>query len=554
MTQENRLNDTGNVILNDRQAADRQMLALDALSKLARQFSNKPDFEKLIELLLLTLSGQFAVANSFALFYKNRGYLRGRNFFAGGRYISNPHLAALEISEEHEEYFLKYKGPHKVADVALGGKAGGLLFILSEHNVDIIAPLIHGNKLIGLLGLGRKVNQKTFDDKELELLSTLINSIIPFIANSFLFMEISGLNTWYLNILNSVKQGVFVFGPDRLLRQINAAGYEILRLFKPNLPNIEALYQIPIELIFPEKIFPGWASRLIRDIDSGTGKIYDNMTAGFQDISRIFNLKVGHLRSQNQDYSDIIITLDDITDQTENEQRLFNLEKFAEKGQMASAIAHELNNHLGLILGGIEMTQLALSKSNLEKAVTTLAKLIENVGQMSRFTAGLTDYTRLETQKQYDNLNRIITDVLAFVMVQKKFRNINIASELDTDLPPIMIDRDQIAQLLLNFLNNSADAIFEAGRKEGQIRVKTIHHSDFAEMTISDNGIGIAPEVKNRLFKARLTTKPNGHGYGLITCAKIIENHNGQIEINSEPGQGAEFRFKFPQGGPSAEQ
>ncbi len=522
------------------------MLALDALSKLARQFSNKPDFDKLIDLLLLTLSGQFAVSSSFALFQKERDYQSDKNYFAGGRYVSNPHLAALELSDEHEEYFLNNKGPQKVADIALSGKAAGLLFILSEHNVDIIAPLIHGNKLMGLLGLGRKVNRKPFDNNELELLSTLINSIIPFIANSFLFMEISGLNAWYLNILNSVKQGVFVFGPDRLLRQINFAGYEILRLFKSNLPQIEVLYQIPVELIFPDKIYPGWAARLIGNISTGHGQFYENMTAGTGETIRIFNIRVGLVSDKNRTQSDIIITLDDITDQTESEQRLFDLQKFAEKGQMASAIAHELNNHLGLILGGIEMTQLALNKADKIKAMATLDKLIENVGLMSRFTAGLTDYTRLETQKQHDDFNRVISDVLAFVMVQKKFRNINIISELDRSLPPVMIDRDQVAQLLLNFLNNSADAISEAKRELGQISVRTACTGEAVEMIVSDNGIGIAPDVKDRLFKARLTTKPQGHGYGLVICAKIIENHNAIIEITSEPGQGATFRLGFP--------
>ncbi len=543
---DDRINDTGSIILSGRQAADRQMLALDALSKLARQFSNQPDFDKLIDVLLLTLSGQFAVSSSFALFQKNRGYAPDRFFFASGRYKSNPHLAGLEISEEHESYFLKHKGPQKVTDMALSGKAAGMVFILSEHSVEIITPLVHGNKLIGLLGLGQKVNRKPFDNKELELLSTLINSIIPFIANSFLFMEISGLNARYLNILNSVKQGVFVFDPDRLLQQINIAGYDILHQFKPGLPPIEALHQIPIELIFPDKIFSGWASKLTSGIKSGPGRFFENMTAGIHDTVRVYNIRVGLVSGKNQNRSDIIITLDDITDQTESEQRLFDLQKFAEKGQMASSIAHELNNHLGLILGGIEMTQVALKKNNIEKAGTTLTKLIDSVSQMTRFTAGLTDFSRLETQKQLANLNQVIGDVLAFVMVQKKFRNININSDFDQNLPPVMIDRDQVAQLLLNFFNNSADSIAEARRDTGYINVKTCQRDEMVEMTVSDNGKGIEPEIKDRLFKARLTTKKHGHGFGLITCAKIIENHNGKIEIESEFGNGAEFRVKFP--------
>ena len=257
-------------------------------------------------------------------------------------------------------------------------------------------------------------------------------------------------------------------------------------------------------------------------------------------------MDIGTIISKAYRDSDLIVTLDDITSQKESEQRLFDLEKFAEKGVMASSISHELNNFLALILGGVEMTQLSIGKNNTEKAESTLEKLKSNISKMERFTAGLMDYTKLETSKKPVQLNSIITDVLSFVAAQKRFKMINIYTDIETDLPELEMDSDQIAQLLMNFLNNAADAIKEAGHNTGHIAVKTSCLENQVALSIADNGTGIPDDVKERLFKSHLTTKPGGHGYGLVTCGKIIQNHNADIDIETELGKGTTFTLRFP--------
>ncbi|MEW5924086.1 MAG: ATP-binding protein [Candidatus Zixiibacteriota bacterium] len=529
----------------DRSAMNKQFLALDALSKLAKQYSNKPDFKGLIETLILTLSGQFSVANAFALLFPPGHSFSDPYFYATGRFKKNHLLSTLELSEDHNRYFIKNTFPQRVTDISCTGSAANFGFILTECGTKLAMPLVHDSRLIGILGLGDKVNRKEYSDDEVELLTILINTIIPFIANSFLFMEISNLNIWYLDILNSVKQGVFVFNSHHLLRKVNLAGFNILRTFRPNLQHVDSLNKIPIELVFPDNVFQGWIQRLNEVGSSEHGRLLKNMKVKSGDIERIYNVRAGTIISRAYRDSDLIITLDDITNQKESEQRLFDLEKFAEKGVMASSISHELNNFLALILGGVEMAQLALSKSNTEKATSTLEKLKTTVNKMERFTAGLMDYTRLNTQKQSTSLNAVITDVLAFISGQKKFKGINIVTELDSSIIDFALDSDQLAQLLLNFFNNAADAIHEVNRETGQIVVRTAQEKYRVVFSISDNGVGIPDDVKERLFKAHLTTKPKGHGYGLVTCAKILQNHQAEIDIDSEVGRGTTFTIRF---------
>ena len=156
------------------------------------------------------------------------------------------------------------------------------------------------------------------------------------------------------------------------------------------------------------------------------------------------------------------------------------------------------------------------------------------------------DYSNLKVDKQTSSLNSVISDVVSFISGQQRFKGITINPELDGALPALMIDADQIAQLLLNLLYNAADAIVEAHRDEGKIMVGTCSDESEVILIVSDNGAGIGPDVKDSLFKTRLTTKKHGHGYGLVTCASIIEGHNATVTIDSEPGEGSVFTIRFP--------
>ncbi|MEW5995017.1 MAG: ATP-binding protein, partial [Candidatus Zixiibacteriota bacterium] len=242
----------------------------------------------------------------------------------------------------------------------------------------------------------------------------------------------------------------------------------------------------------------------------------------------------------------LIVILDDVTEQKTNEQRLFDLARFAERGMMASSISHELNNFLGLILGGIEIAQLAIARGDTEKANASFEKLRTVTNNMKRFTAGLMDYGKLHYRTERASLNTVVSGVLSFVTVQNKFKLINIHTELATDLPDFQMDTDQMAQLLLNLLNNAADAVSEANRDPGEITVKTLRADNFVTLSVADNGVGIEAEIQGKLFKSHLTTKKDGHGYGLVTCAKIIENHQGEVEVHSEVGHGTTITVRFP--------
>jgi signal transduction histidine kinase len=392
--------------------------------------------------------------------------------------------------------------------------------------------------------LGQRVNHAEFNDEDIDLLQTLIATVTPLIANSFLYSEKAHLSARYRLILDSVRQAIFVFNAQGFLRLANQTAIDLIcTLVDSDFGGGPA--GLPMDSVFPDAVFPGWVERLQRARQDNETKLLSTMVATPRDGERIFNVRIGALADLGTHNEETVITLMDVTDQKDNERRMFELEKFAEQGVMASSISHELNNHLGVLLGGIELVTFNLARGNTDKVNQTLAKLREGVERMGRFTSGLMDFARVNAVRQPSQINDVITDVLSFVMAQKRFSRINVKTLLTPQMPMIDMNRDQIAQLVINLLNNAADAIAETGRTDGIIIVSTTAGDNALTLSISDNGRGMPPEVRDKLFKTHLTTKPKGHGYGLMTCARILEMHNASVAINSRTGFGTTFEFTF---------
>jgi two-component system NtrC family sensor kinase len=527
-------------------APERKLLALDALSNLTKQFCERPDFEQLIDVLLMTLCGQFSTADSFALLKKPSAQSLNKSFFATGRFRRDILIASLPIEAEDWGRALAERRVRHIEEFDIVDDTTDQIGFLARIGVSLLCPLVQSEKFFGIVGLGLRVTGTPYTGADTDLLNTVIHAVTPLVANSYLFWDIANLSAWYLDILNNVKQGVFVFDQGLRLRNINSAGLGILRAFRDDDPGPEAVHGKPIDEVFPEPAFDGWARKFIEaggDCRSAAGS---SVVARGEGNERIYRLSVSGSVNNRDIGTALIITLDDVTLQKEGEQHLFDLQKLADNAVMTSSISHELNNFLALILGGVELAEFAIESGNTRKATATLAKLKGNIANMERFTRGLMDFAVPDSAKQTGSLKTIVDDVLSFLSVQKGFKAIKIVSEMPDDLPDFLMAPDQIAQLMLNMLNNAADAIREAGVEEGRITIEARLIDDLVELRILDNGNGIQPEVADKLFKSRLTTKAGGHGYGLVTCWNIVGDHNGTIDVSSELGKGSTFTIKFP--------
>ena len=527
----------------------KEALALSAMSQLAEQFASRPDFNRLVELMLLTISGQFAVTDAFV--HVELGYKAGDRpgvYVGCGKFRNDAELGAMVRDDAGG--LLQAKEYARLTELSEGDQE--VVEQFRGRGISIMVPLRDNQRIIGAIGLGSKVTRKPLDDSDIDLLLWLVRSLTPLLVNANLFAEIDTLKSWYADILNNIKQSIFVFDDEFRLKMMNISALGLLEGVRHCPIMTDEQRVLPVEEIFPAREFPSWAERLRRLPHDQGGSLNQPMLAATPDRERVFNARVTHSANLHGADNDIILSLDDITEQKDSENRMFNLERLAEKGTMASSIAHELNNYLGMVLGGIEMAQLNFLDDKPEKGESYLDKTKEHIVKMQRFTAGLIGQHRLDPQPRQAQLADVVNDVLSFVQVQKKFRNVRIDCNLSPDIPMLEIDVDQIAQLLLNLLNNAVDTICETERRHGRIEVSATAKLDSVILSVTDNGQGIPPDIQERLFHEHLTTKEGGHGYGLVTCAKILKNHRATVKIDSEIGHGSTFIVTFPTHKPDA--
>jgi len=245
----------------------------------------------------------------------------------------------------------------------------------------------------------------------------------------------------------------------------------------------------------------------------------------------------------------------DLTERQQTETRLQELQtelvhvsRVTALGEMASALAHELNQPLSAI-GNYLMGSRAL----LERDAPPLDRIAEAVERAGReaLRAGeiirrLRDFlARGETERRLESLAKLLEEACALALVGAKEHGIRVRFELHPAIDLTLVDKVQIQQVVLNLIRNAVDAMSEAERRELLVRV-TPDKDAMARVTIADTGPGIRPDIAAQLFQPFVTSKRNGMGVGLSICRTIVEAHGGRIWVDAESEGGAIFHFTVP--------
>jgi len=239
----------------------------------------------------------------------------------------------------------------------------------------------------------------------------------------------------------------------------------------------------------------------------------------------------------------------DITESRDFQEMMIRLDRYYTRGEMAGDIAHEINNYLAVLMGNVELFPRLLKKGDPEQITKKLEVMHASLQKIACFSDGLLDSPSDKVCLEPASLNQIVESVIAFLKPQNKFDTVAVIKELYADLPVVYIDTSQVQQLLVNLVYNSAEALAD---KEGerQIWVSTsvadIVGQPAVQIVVRDDGPGVAPDKEHLLFTSRFTTKRRGHGIGLITCRKIMDNHGGTISY--EHREGAVFSVVLPVG------
>ena len=231
--------------------------------------------------------------------------------------------------------------------------------------------------------------------------------------------------------------------------------------------------------------------------------------------------------------------------------------KMAEVGEMSTGIAHEINNPLQVMMSELAMiqsvtediepalTEKAPDKLDMLKDCATTIKL--QINRCSQITQGLLNFSRKpDNVRTPVRLQTFVPQIVKMVDQRARVEGIRIVQKIESDLPDILSDANQLQQVFLNLLNNAIYAL--RGRTRAEIRINIRRDADELLVSVADNGCGFKPEEIEKAFMPFFTTKPvgQGTGLGLSTVYGIIKGLGGEISLTSEPDAGSEFLIRLP--------
>jgi two-component system sensor histidine kinase AtoS len=252
----------------------------------------------------------------------------------------------------------------------------------------------------------------------------------------------------------------------------------------------------------------------------------------------------------------LIITVEDITEIVTWEQYVILSEKLVARGEMASSMAHKLNNHLSIIANNAELLAINVKRERYDKVRFNSRSITDSVFRIKQFIEKLVDFSRPEPEYINYDIKHLIEDVLFSLQIQPRFKSIHFTINLAEHIPAIEVDVGQIKQVLLDLLYNASDAIENRAAREFdncvdfkrkiEIQASFDDTKNLLSVVIEDNGVGMSEDTLGKIFDLHFTTKKGGHGLGLYNCKKIVAQHGGNLEAISTVGKGSTLTLVLP--------
>ena len=262
-------------------------------------------------------------------------------------------------------------------------------------------------------------------------------------------------------------------------------------------------------------------------------------------------LAVGELSSRGRQYFTGFIR--DLTERQDTQARmqelqaeLMHISRLTALGEMASTLAHELNQPLSAIANYLSGGRRLLERDPPDpvRAAEAMDKAAEQAVRAGQIIRHLRDFiARGESTRDVESLSKLIEEASALALIGAKEHGVRVSYRFDPRFDLVLADKIQIQQVILNLIRNAIDAMMASPRRELAITTEIAPDADFAQISVADTGPGLSSEITGRLFQSFMTTKPNGMGVGLSISRTIVESHGGRIWVETNADGGATFHF-----------
>ncbi len=230
----------------------------------------------------------------------------------------------------------------------------------------------------------------------------------------------------------------------------------------------------------------------------------------------------------------------------ESRERLLQAERLAAVGETVAAISHSIKNILDGLKGGIYIARRGRRLQDIEMTAQGREMVDRNLAAVSELVMNLIDFANpSEPSLEPCRPHRIVEEVLLLYQERAKEAGITLESSVSPELGAVLLDEHRLFHALVNLVTNALEAL--ANRGSGRVEVRVESEGRWLVWTVQDNGPGIPPEVRSRLFRGLVTTKGSkGTGLGLLSVEKVAREHGGCVRLKSEPGFGTSVSLVVP--------
>jgi PAS domain S-box-containing protein len=414
---------------------------------------------------------------------------------------------------------------------------------ISRRDVGSVlcVPLLTEDRVTGVVYLDTRALSVRFSERSLHLMSAMAMQLAIAVQNANLYKSLRNSEEFASCILKSMGSGLMVVDERGIVIRANDTACQVLELEQKDLTGI---YMAGIAQLHE------MAGMVEQTRLTGIPMERSEVAAKVNDRDIPLGVSTSLLEDYSGKASGVICTFRDLTRLKKLGEEVRRSQRLASLGEMAAGIAHEIRNPLNSVYGFAQLLQESAAKRN-DLGEQEYASIIsEEVTRIDKIVQDMLDFSRQQDFAMSElDLTQALKGIIHRMTPDSITENLTLGFSTPEKKPiTIMGNADKLVQVFSNIIRNACQACAEGGEVNVSAEVlrDAAHVYPEAVISIVDDGDGISKENLEKIFNPFFTTKDQGTGLGLSICQKIIEQHAGRIEVESEPGLGSTFRVYLP--------